>query len=211
MEANAKKGTTTLGIVCKDGVVLAADKRVSAGYLIANKKVMKVLPVSEHMGLTTAGLVSDIQLFTKVIKAQIMLHKLRRGKEPQVMEASNLLANLAYSNIRRPSMVPGIVGFLFGGWDSKKGYQLYEIAFDGSVLDVDDYASDGSGSIIALGVMETLYKPGMTTEEGTELAVKAIRTAIDRDLATGDGVDVLVINEKGTKYVVNKVIKKSLE
>jgi len=208
---DAKKGTTTLGIVCKDGIVLAADRRVSAGYLIANRKVKKVLPVSEHMGLTTAGLVSDIQLFTKIIKAQINLMKLRKGKEPQVQEAANLLANLAYSNIRRPSMIPGIVGFLFAGWDSKVGFQLYEIAFDGSVLDIDDYASDGSGSIIALGVMETLYKPGMTVVEGTELAVRAIRTAIDRDLATGDGVDVLSITEKGAQYVFNKEIVKTLK
>ncbi|MAG77756.1 proteasome subunit beta [archaeon] len=207
---DAKKGTTTLGIVCKDGVVLAADRRVSAGYLIANRKVKKVLPVSEHMGLTTAGLVSDIQLFTKIIKAQITLMELRKGKEPQVKEAANLLANLAYSNIRRPSMIPGIVGFLFAGWDNKIGYQLYEIAFDGSVLDVDDYASDGSGSVVTLGVMETLFKKGMTVEEGKELAVKAISTAIDRDLATGDGIDVLLITEKGAKYVFNKEIKKTL-
>jgi proteasome beta subunit len=208
---DAKKGTTTLGIVCKDGIVLAADRRVSAGYLIANRKVKKVLPVSDHMGLTTAGLVSDIQLFTKIIKAQINLIKLRKGKEPQVKEAANLLANLAYSNIRRPSMIPGIVGFLFAGWDPKEGFNLFEIAFDGSVLDIDDYASDGSGSIVALGVMETLYKPGMTIAEGTDLAVKAIRTAIDRDLATGDGVDVLSITEKGAEYVFNKEIVKTLK
>ncbi|MFH1972594.1 MAG: proteasome subunit beta [archaeon] len=206
----AKKGTTTLGIVCKDGIIMAADRRVSAGYLIANKRVKKVLPISEHMGLTTAGLVSDIQLFTKIIKAQIMLLKLRKGKEPQVRESANLLANLAYSNIRRPSMIPGIVGFLFGGWDEKESYQLYEIAFDGSVLEVDDYASDGSGSIIALGVMETLYKKGLTTEEGKEIAIKAISTAIDRDLATGDGIDILRINEKGAEYIFNKEIVKTL-
>ncbi len=208
---DAKKGTTTLGIVCKDGIVLAADRRVSAGYLIANRKVKKVLPVGDYMGLTTAGLVSDIQLFTKIIKAQIMLLKLRKGKDPQVKEAANLLANLAYSNIRRPSMIPGIVGFLFAGWDEKNKYQLYEIAFDGSVLEIDDYASDGSGSVVTLGVMETLFKQGMTTEEGKDLAVKAIRTAIDRDLATGDGIDILMINEKGAKYIFNKAIKKTLK
>ena len=206
-----KKGTTTLGIVCKDGVVLAADRRVSAGYLVANRKVRKVLPISDHMGLTTAGLVSDIQLFTKIIKAQIMLHKLRKGKEPRVKEAANLMANMAYSNIRRPSMVPGIVGFLFAGWDAKKGYQLYEISFDGSVLEIDDYASDGSGSVVTLGVLETLYKPGMLVDEAKNLAVQAISTSIARDLATGDGVDVLVVTDKGTKYVFNKEVKKTLK
>src|SRR3989344_2605972 len=157
MEANPKHGTTTIAMVCKDGIIMAADRRATAGYLIANKKTTKVLPVSDHMAITTAGLVSDIQLFTKIIKAQIMLLKIRKGKEPTVKEAASLLANLAYSNIRRPSMIPGIVGFLFGGYD-KSGYSLYEIAFDGSIMEVEDYASDGSGSSVALGVLETLYK-----------------------------------------------------
>jgi proteasome beta subunit len=206
MEAYPKKGTTTVGIVCKDGLVMAADRRATAGFLIANKKTTKVLPVSEHMAITTAGLVSDIQLFTKIIKAQIMLLKIRKGKEPSVKEAASLLANLAYTNIRRPSMIPGIVGFLFGGYD-KSGYSLYEISFDGSIMPVDDYASDGSGSTVALGVMETLYKPGLSLEDGKELAVKALTAAMSRDAATGNGIDVIVITPKGAEYAIEKEVK----
>jgi proteasome beta subunit len=206
MEAYPKKGTTTVGIVCKDGLVMAADRRATAGFLIANKKTTKVLPVSEHMAITTAGLVSDIQLFTKIIKAQIMLLKIRKGKEPSVKEAASLLANLAYTNIRRPSMIPGIVGFLFGGYD-KSGYSLYEISFDGSIMPVDDYASDGSGSTVALGVMETLYKPGLLLEDGKELAVKALTAAMSRDAATGNGIDVIVITPKGAEYAIEKEVK----
>ncbi len=206
MNQNPKKGTTTIGIVCKDGVVMAADRRATAGHLIAHKKTTKVVPVSDHMAITTAGLVSDIQLFTKIIRAQIMLLKMRKGKEPSTKEAANLLANLAYSNIRRPSMIPGIVGFLFGGYD-KSGTNLYEIAFDGSIMEIDDYASDGSGSYVALGVLETLYKPGLTTQEGTDIAVKALSTAMSRDSATGNGIDVVIINGKGVNYVVKKEVK----
>ena len=206
MEANPKHGTTTIAIVCKDGVIMAADRRATAGYLIANKNTTKVLPVSDHMAITTAGLVSDIQLFTKIIKAQIMLLKIRKGKEPTAKEAANLLANLAYSNIRRPSMIPGIVGFLFGGYD-KYGYHLYEISFDGSIMDVDDYASDGSGSSVALGVLETLYKKDLTVEEGKDIAVRALTAAMSRDVATGNGIDVIVINPEGVKYIVEKEVK----
>jgi proteasome beta subunit len=204
-----KKGTTTIGMVCKDGIVLAADRRVTAGHIIAHKKIKKVLPVSDHMAMTTAGLVSDIQLFTKIIRAQLMLLKLRKGVEPSVREASSMLANLAYSNIRRPSMIPGIVGFLFGGYDSS-GYHLYEISFDGTVLEIDDFASDGSGSSVALGVLETLYKPGMTTAEVTPIAVKALESAMSRDSATGNGVDVVVINEKGVKYTTQLEVTSKL-
>ncbi|MBS3170521.1 proteasome subunit beta [Candidatus Woesearchaeota archaeon] len=210
MEAYPKKGTTTVGIVCKDGLVMAADRRATAGFLIANKKTTKVLPVSEHMAITTAGLVSDIQLFTKIIKAQIMLLKIRKGKEPTVKEAASLLANLAYTNIRRPSMIPGIVGFLFGGYD-KSGYSLYEISFDGSIMPVEDYASDGSGSSVALGVMETLYKKELSLEEGKELAVKALIAAMSRDAATGNGIDVIVITPKGVEYAIEKEVKSILK
>jgi len=210
MEAYPKKGTTTVGIVCKDGLVMAADRRATAGFLIANKKTTKVLPVSEHMAITTAGLVSDIQLFTKIIKAQIMLLKIRKGKEPTVKEAASLLANLAYTNIRRPSMIPGIVGFWFGGYD-KSGYSLYEISFDGSIMPVEDYASDGSGSSVALGVMETLYKKELSLEEGKELAVKALIAAMSRDAATGNGIDVIVITPKGVEYAIEKEVKSILK
>ncbi len=206
MEANPKHWTTTIGIVCKDGVVMAADRRATAGYLIAHKKTTKVLPISDHMAITTAGLVSDIQLFTKIIKGQIMLLKMRKGKEPSVKEAANLLANLAYSNIRRPSMIPGIVGFLFGGYD-KTGYQLYEISFDGSIMEVDDYASDGSGSSVAIGVLETLYKKDLSIEEGKEIAVRALTAAMSRDVATGNGIDVLVITPSGVEYAIQKEVK----
>jgi len=206
MEVYPKHGTTTLGIVCKDGLVMAADRRATAGYMLAHKKTIKVLPVSDHMAITTAGLVSDIQLFTKIIKAQIMLLKIRKGKEPSVKEASNLLANLAYSNIRRPSMIPGIVGFLFGGYD-KSGYKLYEISFDGSIMEVDDYASDGSGSSVALGVLETLYKKDLSVEEAKEIAVRALTAAMSRDVATGNGMDVIVITPSGVEYAIEKEVK----
>lgn len=206
MEAHPKHGTTTIGIVCKDGVVMAADRRATAGYLIAHKKTTKVIPVSDHMAITTAGLVSDIQLFTKIIRGQIMLLKMRKGKEPSVKEAANLLANLAYSNIRRPSMIPGIVGFLFGGYD-KTGYQLYEISFDGSIMEVDDYASDGSGSSVAIGVLETLYKKDLSVDEAKEIAVRALTAAMSRDSATGNGIDVLVITPSGVEYAVQKEVK----
>ena len=206
MNDKLKKGTTTVALVCKNGIVMGADKRATAGYTVSHKKVVKVLPVSEHMAITTAGLVSDIQLFTKIIKAQLMLLKMRRGKEPTAKEAANMLANLSYNNIRRPSMVPGIVGFLLGAWD-KTGGHLFEIGVDGSLMEADDYATDGSGSRIVLGVLETLYKKDMTIEEGKELAIKSLKAAMSRDIATGNGIDILVINAKGVEYIVQKEVK----
>ncbi|MFH0752918.1 MAG: proteasome subunit beta [archaeon] len=209
MEANFHKGTTTVGIVCKDGVVLAADKRTSAGYLIADKKTEKVKKISDHMAITTAGLVSDAQLFTKIIRAQLRLLTIRKAKEPTVKEAANLLGNMSYANIRRPSMVQGIVGFLLGGVD-KFGNHLYEIGIDGSLSYSDDYRSDGSGSNFAIGVLETLYRKDLSLEDGVKLAVKAINAAVQRDLATGNGIDVFTVTKDGVKKVMQKELNTSL-
>lgn len=203
IENKLHHGTTTVGIICKESVILAADRRTSAGYLVADKRTKKVKQITDHMAITTAGLVSDAQLFTRIIRAQLKLLQIRKNKEPTVKEAANLLASLSYVNIRRPSMVPGIVGFLLGGAD-RFGYHLYELGIDGSVTKADDYKSDGSGSIVAMGVLETLYKKDMPTDEGVALAIKAINAALQRDLATGNGIDVFVVNKDGVKHAFGK-------
>ena len=211
MEDKIKHGTTTVGLVCKDGVILAADRRATAGHLVANKKTEKVQQISDYMAITTAGLVSDAQLFTRVIKAQLALLRIRKnGKEPTVEEASNLLSSMSYTNIRRPSMVPGIVGFLLGGHD-KKGHHLYEIGCDGSAEMADDYRADGSGSVFALGVLEALYVPDMTLEEGVKVAVRAISAALQRDIYTGNGIDVVTITASGVTKVLSKEVNAVLK
>lgn len=211
MEDKIKHGTTTVGLVCKDGVILAADRRATAGHLIANKKTEKVQQISDYMAITTAGLVSDAQLFTRVIRAQLALLKIRKnGKEPTVEEAANLLSSMSYTNIRRPSMVPGIVGFLLGGHD-KKGHHLYEIGVDGSAEKADDYRADGSGSVFALGVLEALYQPDMSMDEGVKVAVRAISAALQRDIYTGNGIDVVAITASGVNKVFSKEVNAVLK
>lgn len=210
MENKIQHGTTTVGLLCKDGVIIAADKRATAGHLIANKKTNKIHQVSDYMAITTAGLVSDAQLFTRIIRAQLALLKIRKGKEPTVEEAANMLASLSYANIRRPSMVPGIVGFLIAGAD-KKGHHLYEIGVDGSVDQASDFKADGSGSVFAMGVLETLYKKDMELDAGVQLAIKAISAALQRDIYTGNGIDVFTVTQDGVKKVFSKEIDVGLK
>jgi proteasome beta subunit len=200
-----KTGTTTVGIVCKDGIVLAADRRASAGYMVADKKSRKVVPINEDMAITTAGLVSDIQLLTKIIKAQLKLIEIRRGKKSTVKQAANLLGGMVYSNIRRMSMIPGIVGFILAGKDLT-GFHLYNLGVDGSITEVDDYAADGSGMQFATGVLESTYKKDLTISDGIKLAVNVVNTAIQRDIATGNGIDVVTITKDGVKFVLEKEI-----
>lgn len=201
-----RTGTTTIGIVCKDGIVLAADKRVTAGYRIAHKAFDKIHQISDNMAVTTAGLVSDAQLIVKLIRAELRLKKIRESRETTVREGANLLANIVYANIRRMSMVPGIVGFLLAGKDSS-GFQLIEIGVDGAISTYDDYTSDGSGSDLALGSLESTYTKNINIDEGVKLALKAINSAIQRDMPTGGGIDVVTITDKGVKKILTKNIE----
>ncbi|MFH1682381.1 MAG: proteasome subunit beta [Candidatus Woesearchaeota archaeon] len=207
MEDNKlKTGTTTLGIVCKDGVVLAADKRATAGNLIVDKKADKVHLITDDIAVTIAGTVSDAQLIIKLIKAELKLKEIRTNKKPTMKESANLLGGILYSNIRRMSMRPGIAHFLLGGKD-RLGVHLYDLFPDGSVTEITDFISSGSGSVIAYGVLETQYSPEMDLEQGVKLAVKAVNAALQRDSCSGNGIDVITITEKEIKQVLRKELK----
>lgn len=199
---HVQKGTTTVGIVCKDGVVLAADKRATAGFVV-NKHTQKIHKITDEMAVTMAGLVSDAQLLVKLIRAEIKLKDLQTNRKSNVKEAANLLAGMLYSNLRKFSTVPGIVAFLLGGKD-QDGTHLYDLGIDGSITEINEYVSDGSGSVFALGVLEAMYKKNMSIEDGTTLAVKAINAALQRDTATGNGIDVWVITKDGIKVALEK-------
>lgn len=203
-------GTTTVALMCKDGVVLAADKRVTSGLLISYKKFEKITKIADNIALTMAGTASDVQLLTKLIRAELNLKRIKTGKEIKVKEAVNLLAAFVYSNIRRLSLIPGISHFIVGGKDTL-GFHLYDISPDGTTTKCDDYMASGSGSVIAFGVLEALYKKDINVDEGIKLATKAINAAVQRDIASGNGIDVVIITKEGIKKVLTKEINTKIE
>ncbi|MFH1439282.1 MAG: proteasome subunit beta [Candidatus Woesearchaeota archaeon] len=211
MEENkVLKGTTTVGIVCKDGIVLGADMRATAGNLIVNKETDKIICLTDDIAVTMAGTVSDAQLLCKYIKAELSLMRIRNRHYATVKEAANLMAGFVYSNIRKMSMIPGVSHFLMGGRDST-GCYLYDIFADGSLTEENKYVTSGSGSVFALGVMETLYKENMSVDEGVELALKALNAALQRDTYTGNGVNIVTITKKGVKKEVRKLINTGIK
>ncbi|MCL6500615.1 MAG: proteasome subunit beta [Candidatus Pacearchaeota archaeon] len=216
MEEELKKsilrtGTTTIGIVCKDGVVLAADKRATLGegIFVGHKRVDKVLPITDKISVTTAGSVSDIQLLVKLTKAELKLKLLRTKMEPSVKETASLFGMLVYENIRKFSPILGVTAFLIGGVDDK-GFWLYEVGPDGSALEHKDFVSTGSGMVVAYGLLEDSYKEELSLEEGVKLAVRALSAAMQRDTPTGSGIDVVVIDKKGTRKVVEEEVRSVL-
>ena len=205
-----KTGTTTLALLCKDGIVLAADKRATSGYLISHKKFGKILNITDNIAVTVAGTVSDVQLMAKYVKAELKLKQIRTDRESTVKEAANLLSMLVYNNIRKLSLIPGISHFILGGKDDT-GFHIYDLAPDGSIIDIDDYTTSGSGSVMVYGVLETLYKKNLSVDEGIKLAVKSINAAIQRDIASGNGINVITITKDGVKNVLSKDIETKIE
>jgi proteasome beta subunit len=160
--------------------------------------------------VTVAGTVSDVQLLAKYIRAELKLKLIRTERESSVKEAANLLSMMVYNNIRKLSLIPGISHFLVGGKD-ETGFHVYDLAPDGSIVDVDDYTTSGSGSVMVYGVLETLYNKKISVEEGINLAVKSINAAVQRDIASGNGIDIVTITKEGVKKVLSKEISTKIE
>ena len=202
-----KTGTTTLAIICKDGLVVAADRRSTAGSMVYGKASKKIQLIEENHVVTTAGSVSDIQLTVKIIKAQVKLDEMRRGKKLMTKEIANLIAGLNYSALRTTY---AIASFLLAGRD-ERGFHVYDITPDGSIIDVQDYAGDGSGVMFTTGVFEANYRKDMGVDEGVKLAVKAMNAALQRDIYSGNGIDVITITSKGIKQVIDKELDTSIK
>jgi proteasome beta subunit len=205
IEKHVKTGTTTVGITAEDAVVLAAERKATMGYLVASQDAEKIHQIDERMGITIAGVVGDAQALIRYIKAELKLYTLQEGKVMSTESASTLISNIMYS--RR--FYPYIVQLVVAGHDGKPG--LFTLSPDGSVMP-EKYFSTGSGSPVAFGVLENDFKEGMNTEDAKRLAVRAVRAATKRDIASGgSGIDAVVISKSGFKRVSDGEVRKFAE
>ncbi len=202
-----KTGTTILGIVCKDGIVMAADRQVTAGNIVMKKNTPKVVQINDYLVSSWTGGAADAQRLGKVSAAELRLKELRAKSRPTVKQAASLIGTISYSNIRQPSMIPNIVGTLVAGFNEDGTAELYTIEPAGGTYKIDDYdANFGSGMPYVLGLLERQYKKDMTIKEGVELAVEALKSSTQRDIGSGHGIDVFTITKNGIKKVVEQEI-----
>jgi proteasome beta subunit len=202
-----KTGTTILGIVCKDGVVMASDRQVSAGNLVVSKNFPKTNKVNDYILISWTGGVADAQRLSKILSAELRLKELKSHSRPTVKQAGNLVSAITYSSIRQPAMIQNIVGTLIGGFNEDGTCELYTIEPAGSIIKVEDYdANFGSGMPYVLGLLERQYKKDMNVSEGIELAKEAIKSSTQRDTGSGYGIDVYSITKEGIKKVVTQEI-----
>lgn len=191
-----KSGTTTVGLICSDGVVLAAEKRSTLGYMVASKEAEKIIPIDDHIALTIAGYEGDCQALARFMRAELKLFSIETKRKISIKGAATLLANILHSG--RWSFLPYMVQLILAGYADGPG--IFTLDALGSIEEEKKFFSTGSGSPIALGVLESDYRDGISVKEGSELALKAIKAAIERDIASGGrAIDIAVITKEGIK------------
>jgi proteasome beta subunit len=199
------KGTTTLGVVCKDGVVLASDTRVTMGYYVAHKFGKKVYKIDEHMGMTIAGTVADAQRVVDILTANARLYKINLNRPMPISSAARLVANLLFS----ARYVPLATQVLVGGID-ETGPHVFNLDPYGSLTE-EKSVSTGSGSPVAYGILEDKYREGMTIDEILSTVAKAVNAAMKRDVASGNNYNIIVIDQYGYKELSDEEKNKLLK
>jgi len=202
--SKALTGTTTVGIVCHDGIVLGTDTRVTMGYFVAHKRGKKVFKVDDHLAMTIAGTVADAQNVVEILKANAQLYKLDKGRPMPIMSAARLAANILFSARYAPLGVMAIVG----GIDDL-GAHLFMLDPLGSVME-ETCVSTGSGSPVAYGILEDGYNGRLSVKEGISLVVRAIKSAMKRDVGSGDSFDVVVLTSKDGYRELSESEKKAI-
>jgi proteasome beta subunit len=198
------KGTTTIGVVCKDGVILASDTRVTMGFYVAHKHGKKVYKIDDHLAMTISGTVADAQRTVDILTANAQLYKINMGRPLPISSAARLVANLFFSS----RYAPLLTQVLIGGVDDT-GPHVYSLDPFGSLTE-EKCVATGSGSPIAYGVLEDKYREDMSVAELLPIIVKAVGSAMKRDAASGDSFNVAVIDEKGYRELADEEKKKLL-
>ena len=197
VEKLALKGTTTVGVVCTDGVILSSDTRVTMGYFVAHKTGKKIYQIDDHIGMTISGGVADAQYVVEVLKVNAKLYKLNNGRPMPIKSAARLVSNVLFS--ARGGLMAQI---LVGGVDST-GAHVFSLDPFGSLVE-EKCVATGSGSPIAYGVLEDKYKEGLPIKEILPVVVRAVDSAMKRDIASGNNYDIAIITNQGYRSLSTK-------
>ena len=198
VEEKILHGTTTVGIQAKDGVVLCADMRASAGYFIANNNTMKIQKIDDHAGLTLAGGVADAQNIVDILRYHANLHRIQKQEAIPIKSLTRLTSLVFHQN----RGYPFVADILLGGYDNT-GPALFNIDMFGSV-EKKSYVTTGSGSPVAYGTLEEEYRDDLTVEEAKVIALRAVKAAITRNIGTGDGINVAIIDKDGFRLLTKE-------
>jgi proteasome beta subunit len=199
-----KKGTTTVGVVCKDGVVLATDRRVTSGLYVAHKRGRKLYILDDNKAATIAGLVADAQIIMDFLKSQVNLLKLSNRRPILTKNLATFASNVLFSS----RYFPYIVQFIVAGVD-ETGPRMFVLDWFGTLTE-EKFISTGSGSPYAVGALEATLKKNPSVSDALPLITKAVKSAIERDPGSGEGIDVMILRKDGIKELTDEEISKFL-
>ncbi|HIE34130.1 MAG TPA: archaeal proteasome endopeptidase complex subunit beta [Candidatus Altiarchaeales archaeon] len=206
LETKTLKGTTTIGLVCKDGVVFVADKRASYGTFIASKRAQKIFNINDAVASTVAGSVGDADSLMRLIQAEAALYEVNNQEKMSPKAIATLMSNILQGSKIFPYLVQLIVGGVHNG-----SATIYTLDPIGGLIE-EKKAATGSGSPIAYGILEQEYSEDRSVEENLSVALKALNSAMQRDSATGDGIALVTITKEGfrehTKEEIDNIFKK---
>ncbi len=183
-------GATAVGITYQDGIVLAAEKRISYGNFVVNKNTKKIFTLTDQVASACAGMVADMQVLTRQVGALAKIRKLETRRDMATNSVAKLMSVIMFERRYFPLLTQVIVGGV------QTTPEIYTLDPLGSLLP-DNYAAVGTGAEMALGIMDAEYKKNMSEDTSKKLAIKAVKSSIQRDSASGDGIDVLTITKKG--------------
>jgi len=198
MTAMYMPGATAVGITFNEGVVFASERRIAYGNFVVSKTTKKTFVITPHVGAACAGLVADMQILSLQIAALAKIRRMEIKRDVPPNTVAKMMSNMLYERRFFPLLTQVIVGGLV---DKPTIYTLDPL---GSVLP-DDYAAVGTGAEMALGVLDPQYKKDLTEAQAVDLAVKSVRAASMRDSASGDNIDVLVMNKDGAKETTENI------
>ncbi len=203
---NVKHGTTTLGLVCSDGVVMGSDVRATGGTYIFSSEAIKIYKINDSLGMTIAGGVGDAEYLVKILKMQSEIYAMGEGKQMSPKSATSIISLI----MQESKMYPYYVELILGGMNNGVP-EVYSVDPVGGHIKESKFASTGSGSIAATGYMESVYQEGMSTLEAAKHIAKALKIAMKRDSATGDGIKMVTITKKGYREFSKDEIEKLLK
>jgi len=206
LDSNSKElktGTTTVGLVTKDAVVLAADMRASMGHLAYDEEVNKIYKITENVSLTIAGSVGDALTLVRYLRSHAKLFEIERETKITPKAIATYVSNILNSN----RFYPFFVQFIIGGVNTEP--EMFDVDPSGGLLERKKFAVTGSGTELAMSVLDQSFKEGITTEEGIKLAIRAVNASKKRDIYSGGiSVKVTVIDKKGTRELNENEIQK---
>lgn len=188
-----------MGVVCKDGVILASERRYAYGSFVMSKVAKKIFKITDNVGVACAGIIGDMQVLSREALAYMNIYRYERGRQPTVKNAAKVMVNLLAGRRMMPYLAQTIIAGVDDGIPD-----LYVLDPIGSVLG-DKFAAVGTGAEVAMGVLEAEYKEGMSIEEARPVVLRAVKSAVARDISSGDGVDLMIITHDGMREESEKL------